>query len=104
MMKINEYYDLEEALHETMAKDIDHTLIRHSYIRETRIIPHVHRDNDEYVIVIEGHFRIISEEIQREFNLSGEKVTVIYYPAGQEHGLEVLSDKLDYFVLRTPKQ
>ena len=68
------------------------------------IVPHVHGNADEYVIAQKGHFMIVSEEVTREFDLDGESVTVIYYPAGREHGLKVLGDKLDYFVLRAPKQ
>ena len=88
---------------ETMVKDIDHTLIRHSYPKGVNIIPHIHENMDEYVIARKGHFLITSEEVRREFNLKGESVTVIYYPAGREHGLKVLGEKLDYFVLRAPK-
>jgi len=99
-MKIETYSTLEQALIETMVEDLDHTLIRHSYREGVTIIPHVHMNADEYIIAQKGHFMITSEEINREFNLDGESITVIYYPAGRKHGLKVLSDKIDYFVLR----
>ena len=102
MMKIDVYQGLEEAFEKSMVKDIDYTLIRHSYIKGTKIIPHVHKTADEYVIAAKGHFKIFSEDVMQEFNLSGDKVTVIFYPAGRDHGLQVLGDKLDYFVLRKP--
>lgn len=102
MMKIDEYSSLEEAFEKSMVKDIDHTLIRHSYVKGTKIIPHIHGEADEYVIASKGHFIIYSEDIVKEFNLGGETVSVIYYPAGRKHGLEVLGDRLDYFVLRKP--
>ena len=102
-MKIVDFDSLSEALMETMVEDLDYTLIRHSYPKGTHIIPHVHLKADEYVIAQKGHFLITSEEVTKEFSLDGESVTVIYYPAGREHGLKVLGDRLDYFVLRAPK-
>ena len=102
-MKIEVYDSLEEAFMNTMVEDIDHTLIRHSYAKGVNIISHVHEKADEYVIAQKGHFRITSEEVRKEFNLNGELVTVVYYPAGREHGLKVLGDNLDYFVLRASK-
>ena len=95
MVKIIEYPSLEEALKKSLVKDIDHVLIRHSYPNGTKIMPHVHTDADEYVIISQGHFRICSENVTREFSLKGEAITVVYYPAGREHGLQVLGDKLN---------
>ena len=100
MIKIKKYPDLEQAFDENMEKDIDHVLIRHSYPQGRRILPHTHPESDEYVIASKGHFRIISEEDEKEFELDGKDVVVIYYPAGREHSLEVLYEKLDYFVMR----
>jgi hypothetical protein len=102
MMKIKEYSSLEEAFEKSMVKDIDHILIRHSYLKGTKIMPHIHCDADEYVIASKGYFRIYSEDVTKEFTLNGDTVTVIYYTAGREHGLQVLGDKLDYFVMRIP--
>ena len=102
MLKIERYPDLEEALDENMVKDVDHVLIRHSYRQGRHILPHIHPDDDEYVIASRGHFRISSEGTEREFDLDGREVFVIYYPAGRDHGLEVLGEKLDYFVMRIP--
>lgn len=100
MIEIEKYSDLEQAFDESMDKDVDHVLIRHSYPKRRRILPHTHPESDEYVIASKGHFRISSEGAEREFELNGEDVVVIYYPAGREHALEVLGDKLDYFVMR----
>ena len=102
-MKIMNYSTLEQAFRETMVEDIDHVLIRHSYERGVNIVPHVHVDADEYVIAREGHFFVTSEDFREEFILDGGSVTVIFYPAGRMHGLRVLGDQLDYFVLRAPK-
>jgi hypothetical protein len=102
MMKIDVYSSLEEAFEKSMVKDIDHTLIRHSYAKGTNIIPHIHGDADEYVIASRGHFIIYSEDIVKELNLNGDSVTVIYYSVGRKHGLQVLGDRLNYFVLRKP--
>lgn len=102
MLKIERYPHLEETLDENMIKDLDHVLIRHSYRRDRHILPHVHPNDDEYVIASRGHFRISSEGVEREFDLDGSEVVVIYYPAGRDHGLEVLGEKLDYFVMRIP--
>jgi hypothetical protein len=102
MMKIDVYQSLEKAFENCMVKDIDHILIRHSYVNGTKIIPHIHSTANEYVITSKGHFKIFSEDVMKEFILNGDKVTVIFYPAGREHGLQVLGDKLDYFVLRKP--
>lgn len=101
-MKIDVYQSFEEALEKSMLIDSDHILIRHSYSKGTKIIPHIHSDADEYVIASKGHFIIHSENVIKEFDLNGETVTVIYYSAGRDHGLQVLGDKLDYFVLRKP--
>ncbi len=100
MLKIERHSDLEEAFDENMIKDLDHVLIRHSYGKGRRILPHVHPKDDEYVIASRGHFRISSGGIEEEFDLDGTEVVVIYYPAGRDHGLEVLGEKLDYFVMR----
>jgi hypothetical protein len=102
MMKIDKYQSLEEAFKKSMVDDIDHNLICHSYVKGTKIIPHIHGKAHEYVIASKGHFKIYSEDIVKEFNLNGDTVTVIYYPAGRKHGLKVLGDRLDYFVLRKP--
>jgi len=101
-MKITTYGSLGKALECAMVRDIDHVLIRHSYQKGVNIVPHVHEHMDEYAIAQRGHFSINSEDVSREFNLTGDSVTVIYYPAGREHGLKVLGDRLDYFVLRAP--
>jgi hypothetical protein len=102
MLKIKKYSDLEEAFNENMIKDLDHVLIRHSYRLGRHILSHVHPNDDEYVIASRGHFRICSEGTEKEFDLDGSMVVVIYYPAGKDHGLKVLSEKLDYFVMRIP--
>ena len=102
MLKIDRYPDLESAFDENMVKDIDHVLIRHSYMQGRHILPHVHPRDDEWVIASRGHFRISSEGLQEEFDLDGSEVVVIYYPAGRDHGLEVLGERLDYFVMRIP--
>ena len=99
-MKILEYSSLEEAFDKSMVKDADHVLIRHSYQKGVYIAPHTHDNADEYVIASEGHYKIFSEDVIKEFKLDGGSTLVIFYPAGRKHGLEVLSDKLDYFVLR----
>lgn len=100
MIKLEKVNNLEEALDKNMDKDIDHVLIRHSYRKGTVIQPHSHHDSDEYVIVSNGHFKISSEGEEQELILDGENIIVIHYPPGIEHALEVLSKKLDYFVLR----
>ena len=100
MFQIEEFSSLEEAFDENMVKDIDHVLIRHYYLKGRRILPHVHPESDEYVIASRGHFRISSQGDEREFDLDGGKVIVVYYPAGKDHALEVLGERLDYFVLR----
>jgi len=101
-MKIDRYPDLETAFDENMVKDVDHVLIRHSYRQGRHILPHIHPKDDEYVIASRGHFRISSDGTEEEFDLLGTEVVVIYYPAGRDHGLEVLGEKLDYFVMRIP--
>jgi len=100
MIQIERFPDLEQAFDENMDRDVDHVLIRHSYPKGRRILPHTHPDSDEYVIASKGHFRISSEGDEREFQLNGEDVVVIYYTAGREHALEVLDERLDYFVMR----
>jgi quercetin dioxygenase-like cupin family protein len=100
MLDVRNYSSLEEAFDSCMIKDIDHVLIRHSYKKGTRIYPHRHNNADEYVITTNGHFKVESEGDEKTFNLDTETVTVIYYPAGREHGLEVIGEKIDYFVLR----
>lgn len=102
MLKIERYPDLEGALDGNMTKDIDHVLIRHSYRQGRHILSHIHPDDHEYVIASRGHFRISSEGAEKVFDLDGSEVVVIYYPAGRDHGLEVLSERLDYFVMRIP--
>ena len=102
MLKIDRYSNLEEAFDMNMVKDLDHVLIRHSYRQGRHILPHIHPKDDEWVIASRGHFKISSRGIQEEFDLDGKEVVVIYYPAGRDHGLEVLSEKLDYFVMRIP--
>jgi len=102
MLKIERYPDLEGAFDENMVKDLDHVLIRHSYRQGRHILPHVHPKDDEYVIASRGHFRLSSDGTEEEFDLDGTEVVVIYYPAGRDHGLEVLGEKLDYFVMRIP--
>jgi mannose-6-phosphate isomerase-like protein (cupin superfamily) len=103
MLNIKRYPDLETALDKNMTKDVDHVLIRHSYRQGRHILPHVHPNDDEYIIASRGHFRISSEGTEKEFDLDGTEVVVIYYPAGRDHGLEVLGEKLDYFVMRIPR-
>ena len=100
MIHIKEYPSLEDAFDENMVKDIDHILIRHSYLQGRHILPHVHPEDDEWVIASRGHFRIASQGEEREFDLDGGKVIVLYYPAGRDHALEVLGERLDYFVMR----
>jgi hypothetical protein len=102
MMKIDEYQSLEEAFEKNMVNDIDYTLIRHSYVKGTKIMPHIHSNADEYVIASKGHFMVYSEDVMKEFKLNGDSFIVIYYSAGRKHGLHVLGDELDYFVLRNP--
>ena len=102
MLNIKRYPDLETALDKNMTKDVDHVLIRHSYRQGRHILPHVHPNDDEYIIASRGHFRISSEGTEKDFDLDGTEVVVIYYPAGRDHGLEVLGEKLDYFVMRIP--
>ena len=95
-----EYYStLEDAFEATMKKDYDHVLIRHAYSKGRRILPHTH-DVYEWVIATNGHFKVESEGEEREFKLDGEKTLVIHYPAGTDHGLTVLGDLLEYFVMR----
>jgi len=100
MFKIDEYPNIEAALDGVMVKDADHVLIRHSYVKGRHILSHVHPEADEWVIASKGHFRISSQGEEREFDLDGGKVIVVYYPAGRDHGLEVLGEGLDYFVMR----
>jgi hypothetical protein len=100
MFQIDEYTSLEEAFDDHMVKDLYHVLIRHSYVKGRKIIPHIHSEADEWVIASKGHFRIFSQGEQKEYDLDGGKVIVVYYPAGRDHGLEVLGERLDYFVLR----
>jgi len=100
MLQIEEFSSLDDAFEEKMVEDIDHVLIRHSYLKGRRILPHVHLEADEWVIASKGHFRIYSRGDERVFDLDGEKVIVVYYPAGRDHGLEVLGERLDYFVMR----
>ena len=102
MLKIERHPDLEDAFDSNMVRDMDHVLIRHSYRRGRRILPHVHPGDDEYVIASRGHFRVSSEGDEEEFNLDGTEVVVVHYPAGREHALEVLGERLDYFVMRRP--
>ena len=102
MLLVERYPGIEEALDAVMVKDVDHVLIRHSYRRGTRIHPHAHPDADEYVVASMGKFRASSEGDEEEFSPDGGEVVVIHYPAGREHALEVLSETLDYFVLRRP--
>jgi quercetin dioxygenase-like cupin family protein len=104
MIKIEKYTNLEEAFDRNMSRDVGHVLIRHSYKKGTKIQPHMHIDSDEFVICSKGRFKISSEGDKREFELNGKNIVVIHYPAGREHALEVLSEKLDYFVLRAPKK
>jgi hypothetical protein len=101
MIKIEEYPSLMNAFGGCMIKDLEYVLILHSYPKGTKIIPHIHEKADEFVIASKGHFIIYSEEITSEFQLDGTTTISIYYPTGREHGLTVLGDKLDYFVLRT---
>ncbi len=103
MFQIEEYSSLEEAFDENMIKDIDHILIRHSYLKGRHILPHIHPEADEYVVTSKGHFRISSQGAEKEFDLDGGKVIVVFYPAGRDHALEVLGERLDYFVMRKTK-
>ncbi len=103
MFQIGEFSSLEDALDGNMVRDVDHVLIRHSYLQGRHILPHVHPEDDEYVIASRGHFRIFSQGEEREFDLNGDNVIVVYYPAGRDHGLEVLGERLDYFVMRKTK-
>ncbi|MBL7080196.1 hypothetical protein ISS39_07730 [Candidatus Bathyarchaeota archaeon] len=100
MFRIEEFSSLEVAFDENMVKDVDHVLIMHSYLRGKRIMLHVHPEADEWVIASRGHFRISSQGDEREFDLDGGKVIVVYYPAGRDHALEVLGERMDYFVMR----
>ena len=100
MFHIEEYASLEDAFDENMVKDSDHVLIRHSYMKGRHILPHIHPESDEWVIASRGHFRISSQGEEREFDLKGDRVMVIYYLAGRDHALEVLGERLDYFVMR----
>jgi hypothetical protein len=100
MLKIKYFSGLEEVFDRVMVKDVDHVLIRHSYVRGTRIYPHVHHDAAEWVVASSGHFKVSSMGDEEEFNLKGEDVVTIYYPAGREHALTVLGERLDYFVIR----
>lgn len=99
MIKYEYYPTLEDAFENSMKKDFDHILIRHAYRKRTRISPHIH-DKYEWVIATHGHFVAESEGDEEEFNLNGEKALVIHYPAGTEHGLTVLGDVLEYFVMK----
>ena len=99
MIKHEYYPSLEDAFEATMKKDYDHVLIRHAYSRGTRIYPHTH-DVYEWVIATQGHFVAESEGEKREFKLDGDKTLVIHYPAGTDHGLTVIGDVLEYFVMR----
>ena len=99
MIKTEHYPNLEEAFEACMGKDHDHVLIRHSYPKGRRIHPHTH-DAYEWVIATHGHFKVESEGEELEFQLNGEKTLVIHYPKGTQHGLTVLGDVLDYFVMR----
>ncbi len=99
MIKFEYYPDLEDAFESVMEKDSDHVLIRHAYPQGTRIYPHKH-DVYEWVIATHGYFTAESESEAKEFKLDGEKTLVIHYPAGTEHGLTVLGDVLEYFVMR----
>ena len=101
MIKIEGHPRLMDAFEGCMLKDLDYVLILHSYPNGTKIVPHIHEKADEFVIASKGHFIIYSEEVTREFLLDGTNTIAVYYPAGREHGLKVLGDKLDYFVLRT---
>jgi quercetin dioxygenase-like cupin family protein len=103
MIHIEEFASLENAFDKNMVKDVDHVLIRHSYLKGRRIIPHTHPEADEYVIASKGHFRISSQGDEMEFDLDSGKVIVVYYPAGRDHALEVLGERLDYFVMRKSK-
>lgn len=102
MIEIKYFLGLEEAFDRVMVKDVDHVLIRHSYVKGTKIYPHIHHDAAEWVIASKGHFKVSSMEEEETFNLKGEDVVTIYYPAGREHALSVLGERLDYFVLRKP--
>ena len=102
MLEIEYFPNLEEAFDWVMVKDVDHVLIRHSYVKGTRIYPHIHHGDDEWVIASRGHFKVSSMGDEEEFNLKGEDAVTIYYPAGREHALTVLGERLEYFVLRKP--
>ena len=102
MLEIEYFPGLEEAFDQVMVKDVDHVLIRHSYVKGTRIYPHIHQDAAEWVIASNGHFKVSSMGDEEEFNLKDEDVVTIYYTAGREHALTVLGERLDYFVLRKP--
>lgn len=99
MIKFEYYTSLEDAFEAVMEKDYDHVLIRHAYPKERRIYPHRH-DAYEWVIATHGHFKVESEGEEKEFKLDGGKTVVIHYPAGTEHGLTVMGDMLEYFVMR----
>lgn len=99
MIKHEYYPSLEDAFESTMKKDYDHVLIRHAYPKGRKIYPHIH-DVYEWVIASHGHFIVESEGETLEFNLNGENVLVVHYPAGTDHGLTVMSDVLEYFVMR----
>jgi hypothetical protein len=100
MFDIKEFSSFEDAFDENMGRDLDYVLIRHSYFQGRHILPHIHPEDDEWVIASKGHFRISSQGEEREIDLDGRKVIVVYYPAGRDHGLEVLGERLDYFVMR----
>jgi len=102
MLKVERYPGIEEALDANMVKDLDHVLIRHSYRRGRRILPHTHPGAEEYVVASKGRFKASSEGDEETFDLDGGEVVVIHYPAGREHALDVLSERLDYFVMRRP--
>jgi quercetin dioxygenase-like cupin family protein len=99
MIKTEYYPVLEDAFEACMDKDHDHVLIRHSYPKGTRVHPHTH-DAYEWVIATNGHFSVESERDEIEFQLDGENTLVIHYPEGTQHGLTVLGDILEYFVMR----
>jgi quercetin dioxygenase-like cupin family protein len=99
MIKYVHYPGLEDAFESTMEKDYDHVLIRHAYPKGRRIYPHRHEAH-EWIIATHGHFKVESEGEEKEFKLDKGKTLVIHYPAGTEHGLTVLSDILEYFVMR----
>jgi anti-sigma factor ChrR (cupin superfamily) len=99
MIRTKYYPELEDAFEACMDKDHDHVLIRHSYPKGRQIHPHTHKAY-EWVIATHGHFRVESEGDELEFQLNGEKTLVIHYPGGTEHGLTVIGNVLDYFVMR----